>query len=223
MPLVHYGREKISQWGEEWRLIVGILPIQRLQHVRLRALRHLTSLVALHCAGSFLGDNFADKPLLQRLNWIHVPMLTLTPLIALYGILTVRHDPRTWAFAFVYYFFTGLGITAGACKGGAACTNRLSSISVPFFTFSFPPLLVSRLPPPLCAPLLLSNVASARAVDRAWLWCCGGLGALVVSRPPRAPPLRGHGQGPVLGDQGLLVRAHWLDARQARQDAYRQG
>jgi hypothetical protein len=34
----------------------------------------------------FLGDNYKEKPLLTRLNWLHVPLLVGTPLIALVGI-----------------------------------------------------------------------------------------------------------------------------------------
>jgi stearoyl-CoA desaturase (delta-9 desaturase) len=60
-----------------------------------------------------LGDNFKDKPFLQRLNWLHVPLLLLTPVIALYGILKYPFVWQTWVFAVAYYFFTGLGITAG--------------------------------------------------------------------------------------------------------------
>jgi stearoyl-CoA desaturase (Delta-9 desaturase) len=61
-----------------------------------------------------LGDNFKDKPLLQRLNWLHVPLLLLTPVIALYGILSYPFVWQTWVFAVAYYVFTGLGITAGS-------------------------------------------------------------------------------------------------------------
>jgi hypothetical protein len=61
-----------------------------------------------------LGDNFRNKSLMSRLNWLHVPLLFSTPLIALYGMATWTWDPRTAAFAVLYYFITGLGITAGA-------------------------------------------------------------------------------------------------------------
>jgi stearoyl-CoA desaturase (delta-9 desaturase) len=53
------------------------------------------------------------RPLLQRLNWLHVPLLTITPLLALYGLLTTPAVAATYAFAVVYYFWSGLGITAG--------------------------------------------------------------------------------------------------------------
>jgi stearoyl-CoA desaturase (delta-9 desaturase) len=60
-----------------------------------------------------LGDNFRGKPLLARLNWLHVPLLAGTVALALYGAATWAWDTRTFFFAIAYYFFTGIGITAG--------------------------------------------------------------------------------------------------------------
>lgn len=74
-------------------------------------------------ARGLLGDNFLDRPLLQRLDWIHVPLLLGTPVIALAGISQWAFDWRTLAFAVVYYFFSGLGITAGACGARAAAAS----------------------------------------------------------------------------------------------------
>jgi hypothetical protein len=71
-------------------------------------------------ARGLLGDSFLDRPLLQRLDWIHVPLLLGTPVIALVGISQWAFDWRTLAFAVAYYFFSGLGITAGACTARAA-------------------------------------------------------------------------------------------------------
>lgn len=61
----------------------------------------------------FFGKTLEQLPLLKRLNWLHVPLLILTPLIGLYGIFTTPWNAKTYAFAVAYYFFTGLGITAG--------------------------------------------------------------------------------------------------------------
>jgi hypothetical protein len=49
----------------------------------------------------------------QRLDWKHVILLGSTPIIAVAGALTWTFNWRTFAFAFFYYFVTGLGITAG--------------------------------------------------------------------------------------------------------------
>jgi len=47
------------------------------------------------------------------LDWKHVIGLGVTPLLALYGLLTTQIQTKTLIWAIVYYFATGLGITAG--------------------------------------------------------------------------------------------------------------
>jgi len=51
--------------------------------------------------------------LLQELNWLNVSILTIPPLLTIYGLFNVRLRWETALFAVFYYFFTGLGITAG--------------------------------------------------------------------------------------------------------------
>ena len=65
---------------------------------------------------SFLGDHLADKPLLQRLNYLHVFILFGVPALAIYGLFTWEWNSMTAAFSIFYYFVTGLGITAGECR-----------------------------------------------------------------------------------------------------------
>ena len=67
-----------------------------------------------------LGDHFPGKSLVARLNWLHVPLLLGTPVIAAVGCAYWTFDWRTLAFAVFYYFFSGLGITAGACVAAPA-------------------------------------------------------------------------------------------------------
>jgi len=50
---------------------------------------------------------------LRQLNWVNVVILIGTPIVGIYGILTTPLQWRTLAMAVAYYFFTGLGITAG--------------------------------------------------------------------------------------------------------------
>ncbi|KAI9023959.1 stearoyl-CoA desaturase [Hyaloraphidium curvatum] len=50
---------------------------------------------------------------LKKVNWVHFVLLTATPLLALYGLLTVPLRLPTAIWAVVYYAWTGLGITAG--------------------------------------------------------------------------------------------------------------
>lgn len=52
-------------------------------------------------------------PLWKRLNWLHVPIFAFTHIAALVGVLTVEWNWKTVAFAVLYYYLTGLGITAG--------------------------------------------------------------------------------------------------------------
>ncbi|KAJ3247786.1 hypothetical protein HDU78_003279 [Chytriomyces hyalinus] len=47
------------------------------------------------------------------LDWIHITILFGTPLIALYGALTTELTTPTMWWAIAFYFYTGLGITAG--------------------------------------------------------------------------------------------------------------
>jgi len=47
------------------------------------------------------------------INWMHTTILTLTPALALYGVYTYTPSFFTLVFAFIYYYMTGLGITAG--------------------------------------------------------------------------------------------------------------
>jgi len=47
------------------------------------------------------------------LDWKHVLGLGLTPLIAIYGLLTTEIQTKTLIWSIIYYFATGLGITAG--------------------------------------------------------------------------------------------------------------
>lgn len=59
------------------------------------------------------GEAFADLPWWKRLHPVHVPLLTITPALAVFGLLTADWVWQTYAFAVFYYFFTGFGITAG--------------------------------------------------------------------------------------------------------------
>ncbi|BFZ62916.1 stearoyl-CoA 9-desaturase [Saitoella coloradoensis] len=49
----------------------------------------------------------------QHFNWLNVGVLSLPPLLGLYGLLYVPLQMKTAVWAVVYYFMTGLGITAG--------------------------------------------------------------------------------------------------------------
>ena len=49
----------------------------------------------------------------KHLNWLHVSILVGVPLLGLYGWFTTQLQTKTLVWAVIYYFMTGLGITAG--------------------------------------------------------------------------------------------------------------
>jgi len=49
----------------------------------------------------------------KELNWLNVSLLTFTPGIAIYGAFTTKLVWQTAVWSVVFYFITGLGITAG--------------------------------------------------------------------------------------------------------------
>ncbi|CDU24496.1 probable stearoyl-CoA desaturase [Sporisorium scitamineum] len=53
------------------------------------------------------------KNILGEIQWVSFLALTVTPALAIYGLFTTSFNKYTAAWAFVYYFMTGLGITAG--------------------------------------------------------------------------------------------------------------
>ncbi|PWN96938.1 putative stearoyl-CoA desaturase [Tilletiopsis washingtonensis] len=53
------------------------------------------------------------KNILSEIQWVSFIILTSTPLLAVYGMCTTPLQLKTAVWAGVYYFFTGLGITAG--------------------------------------------------------------------------------------------------------------
>ena len=54
-----------------------------------------------------------EKSLLQKINWLHVIILFVTPAAAVYGVLTTPLLLKTALWAFAYYFLTGIAITGG--------------------------------------------------------------------------------------------------------------
>ncbi|KAJ1918899.1 stearoyl-CoA 9-desaturase [Tieghemiomyces parasiticus] len=56
---------------------------------------------------------FEKLPISQRIHWVHTILLTVTPVAALYGLLTTPWVTKTFILTVVTYFMTGFGITAG--------------------------------------------------------------------------------------------------------------
>jgi stearoyl-CoA desaturase (delta-9 desaturase) len=49
----------------------------------------------------------------KNIQWISFLALTIPPAMAIYGLCTVPFQLKTFIWSVVYYFITGLGITAG--------------------------------------------------------------------------------------------------------------
>ncbi len=53
------------------------------------------------------------KNILSEIQWVSAIVLSVTPLLAIYGLATTSLNAKTFAWMVAYYFFSGLGITAG--------------------------------------------------------------------------------------------------------------
>jgi stearoyl-CoA desaturase (delta-9 desaturase) len=51
--------------------------------------------------------------LLKNIQWVSFLALTVTPALAIYGVFNVNWNTKTAIWSVIYYFITGLGITAG--------------------------------------------------------------------------------------------------------------
>ncbi|KAH8116099.1 delta 9-fatty acid desaturase protein [Phellopilus nigrolimitatus] len=58
-------------------------------------------------------DPISWNNIFQELNYLSLAVLVITPSIAIWGLCSVPLMWKTGVFAVLYYFFTGLGITAG--------------------------------------------------------------------------------------------------------------
>ncbi|KAG1424255.1 hypothetical protein G6F58_002474 [Rhizopus delemar] len=82
-----------------------------------------------------------DKPVTSKnwhqfVNWPQSILLLSTPLIALYGMFTTELTRKTLIWAIVYYFITGLGITAGYHRMWAHRAYRGSLLLRWLFSFA---------------------------------------------------------------------------------------
>jgi stearoyl-CoA desaturase (delta-9 desaturase) len=71
-----------------------------------------------------LEGGLTVKNVWKNLDWKHVLGLGLTPLIAIYGLLTTEIQTKTLIWSIIYYFATGLGITAGKKDDTYSRTNK---------------------------------------------------------------------------------------------------
>jgi len=75
---------------------------------------------------------FSWENMLRDLNWLNVVILIVTPILGLIGMLFTKLRWETFLFAVLYYYITGLGITAGYHRLWA---HRSYNASVPLQYF----------------------------------------------------------------------------------------
>ncbi|RIB05623.1 delta-9 desaturase [Gigaspora rosea] len=68
----------------------------------------------------------------KHVDWIHAVILISLPIIALFGLLTTEIKQKTAIWSVIYYFVTGLGITAGHHR---LWSHRAFKVSRPFEIF----------------------------------------------------------------------------------------
>jgi len=59
------------------------------------------------------GWSRSAKEFFNNINWLHTSILTITPAIGIYALLFVTPHKYTLIWSGIYYFLTGVGITAG--------------------------------------------------------------------------------------------------------------
>lgn len=67
--------------------------------------------------GGLLNDTAKFKDViaeeLSKINWVTAIFLTITPILAIYGLVVCEYNWKTWTLMLLHYFTGGLGITAG--------------------------------------------------------------------------------------------------------------
>lgn len=118
--------------------------------------------------------HIADTPLTRQnwykhVNWLNVAFIIGIPVYGCIQALWVPLQLKTAIWAVIYYFFTGLGITAGmcACILSACCLVSHSDCC--------------RLPSSLGSLLLFCSSPAAYVAGRCWWWRRRGLRPLVGS------------------------------------------
>ena len=119
----------------------------------------------------------------KHVNWLNVALIVGIPL---YGCIQAFWTPLRWQtaiFAVLYYFMTGLGITAGkhlTLYGFLCHQDQLLTC------------FLNRLSPPLGPHLLLCNPPPPHFSRCSRRWCRRGFRPLVGPRPSSSPPLHRH-------------------------------
>jgi stearoyl-CoA desaturase (delta-9 desaturase) len=109
---------------------------------------------------SLFDKEVTSKNWYKFVNWPQSILLCGTPLIALYGAFTTELQRKTMIWSIIYYFVTGLGITAG---------------KLAIFTSSFYHIYLSyyfRLSPFMGSPCLPCSPSFTLDLLFSWCRCC---------------------------------------------------
>lgn len=118
----------------------------------------------------------------KHVNWLNVAFIVGIPLYGCIQAFWVPLQWRTALFAFVYYFMTGLGVTAG----------KLQPISSPSRHYTNHDLK-KRLPSTMGSHLVLCYFATSNLSCCSWWWSGRRLSQMVGERPPGTSSLYRHG------------------------------
>lgn len=145
----------------------------------------------------------------KHVNWLNTTFIVFIPLLGFVSAYWVPLKLATAIFSVIYYFNTGLGITAGKS------TLILTVKDYQGFIY----LHISRIPPSLGSLLIQGHSPPQNLPCRCRCWRRRRLHPLVVKRPPLSPPIHRHRKGPLLRPQGSPVLPHWLDGHEAEPQA----
>jgi hypothetical protein len=117
----------------------------------------------------------------QHVNWLNCTLIIGVPLAGLVAAYWTPLNLYTAIFSFVYYFNTGLGITAGMYQFLATSHHSTRGTDLEY-----------RLPSPLGPHLVQGPTAPADISGCRRRWRRRGLHQMVVERSPCSPPLHRH-------------------------------
>eukprot|EP01083_Nonionella_stella_P055288 145883_1 len=74
-----------------------------------------------------IPKHLTNEPLYHQIHWPNCLVVFGIPLLAVYGIFTTEFHSMTVLFAVIYYFFTGMGVTAGYHRLWSHASYKASS------------------------------------------------------------------------------------------------
>lgn len=133
----------------------------------------------------------------QHVNWLSVFFIIIVPLMGLVAASLYPLQRATAIFAVVYYFNTGLGITAGTY-----CDSLPAEVNIDHFI---------RIPPPV-GSFIIQGLDPLEDIPRSrWRRRSPGFHPMVVQRPSCASSLYGYRKRPLLRAKGSLIFPHRVD------------